>query len=84
MTITAKSTIKVKEWFFDKVNEAASAYNTYIVCEYTDGVADHTRLRVEEVLGETGKAYKVAIDAETASGSHKTWMAWIPKSVIED
>ena len=28
------------------------------------------------------KAYKVALDAETAGGNPKAWTAWIPKSAI--
>lgn len=77
-----KGVITVKEWFFDKVNEAARSYHIYLVGESKDGMLDHTKLRVEEVLAETEKAYKVHLDAETANGHVRTWTAWIPKSVI--
>lgn len=74
--------ITVKEWFFDKLNSQMLDYHCMIVGEYQDGRLDHTKLRVDEVLAETEKAYKVAIDAETQSGRPKTWTAWLPKSVI--
>lgn len=77
-----KGTWTVKEWIFDKINDAAKRYNTYIAGEYKDGMLDHSKLRVEEVLAETDKAYKVALDAETANGHVKTWTAWVPKSAI--
>ncbi len=77
-----KSIWTVKEWIFDNINEAARKYRTYLVGEYTDGILDHSKLRIEEVFEETEKAYKVALDAETASGYAKTWTAWIPKSAI--
>lgn len=75
--------IKVKEWFFDKVNDACKNYGRMLVGEYTDGMLDHTLLRIEELLAETEKAYKVNVDAETFGGNSVTWTCWIPKSVIE-
>ena len=77
-----KTTIKVAEWLFDKIYEAAKNYHIWLVGTYKDGQLDHTVLRVEEVLAETEKAYKVSIDAETESGVVKTWTAWIPKSAV--
>lgn len=77
------SVITVKEWFFDKVNEEAKKYNVWLCGEYTDGMLNHTKMRVDEVLRETEKAYYVALDAETSNGHVKTWNTWIPKSVIE-
>ena len=81
--------MKVKEWFFDKTNDAAKNFEMTLVGEYTDNetlgrVLDHTIFRVEEVLAETEKAIKVALDAETFGGNVKTWTTWVPKSVIEE
>ena len=82
-----KTTIKVKEWFFDKVYEEATKYHIYLNVEYkvVNGIEmlDHTTLRVDEVLKETEKAVQVVLDAETKSGSYHSWKTWIPKSVIE-
>lgn len=72
----------VKEWIFDKINESCKDYRCILVGEYADGMLDHTKLRVEEVLAETEKAYKVSLDAETFGGYPKSWTAWIPKSAI--
>lgn len=80
--MTQRSTITVKEWFFDKLNDQMLNYSCMIVGEYTNGRLDHTKLRIEDVLGETEKAWKVTVDAETRSGHAKAWTAWIPKSVI--
>ena len=82
MTITAKSTIKVKEWFGEKINEEAKGFHLYLIGEYKNGMMDHSQLRVEEVLRETEKAFQVALDAETANGDVRVWKCWIPKSVI--
>lgn len=76
------SIITVKEWIFDKINEAAHGYRIYLIGESKDGMLDHTKLRVLEVLAETEKAYKVALDAETSGGNPKAWTAWLPKSAI--
>ena len=82
-----KTTIKVKEWFFDKVYEEAKKYHIYLNGEYkvVNGIEmlDHITLRVDEVLKETEKAVQVVLDAETESGSYHSWKTWIPKSVIE-
>ena len=82
-----KTTIKVKEWFFDKLYEEAMKYHIYLNVEYkvVNGIEmlDHTTLRVDEVLKETEKAVQVVLDAETESGSYHSWKTWIPKSVIE-
>lgn len=74
----------VAEWLFDKVNAQAAEYRIYLIGEYKDGMLDHTKLRVEEVVAESEKAYKVKLDAETAGGHVKTWTAWVPKSVIKE
>lgn len=82
-----KTTIKVKEWFFDKVYEDAKKYHIYLCGEYTIEndirMLDHTTLRVDDVIKETEKAVQVVLDAETESGSYHSWKTWIPKSVIE-
>lgn len=82
-----KGIITVKEWFFDKTNRAAADYGVILEGEYIESetigsVLDHTKLRVEDVLAESEKAVKVALDATTRNGSHRTWTTWIPKSVI--
>lgn len=74
---------KVKEWFFDKVNETCKGYGRALVGEYKNGQLDHTILRVNEVVAETEKAFKVKLDAETFGGHWVEWTAWVPKSVIE-
>lgn len=79
----AKTTITVKEWFFNKVYDEMRTYHIFPAGTYTDGVLDRTKLRIEEVEKETEKAFKVVIDAETENGHVKAWSAWIPKSVIE-
>lgn len=83
----SKTTIKVKEWFFNKVYEEAKKYHIYLKGEYkfvnNVEMLDHTILRVDEVLKETEKAVQVVLDAETESGSYHSWKTWIPKSVIE-
>lgn len=83
----SKTTIKVKEWFFNKVYEEAKKYHIYLKGEYkfvnNVEMLDHTILRVDEVLKETEKAVQVVLDAETESGSYHPWKTWIPKSVIE-
>lgn len=79
-----KSIITVKEWFFDKVNDTCMNYKCMLAGEYIDGMLDHTKIRVDEVLAETEKAFKVAIDCETFNGNYKRWETWIPKSVIEN
>lgn len=83
----SKTTIKVKEWFFNKVYEEAKKYHIYLKGEYkfvnNVEMLDHTILRVDEVLKETEKAVQVVLDAETESGSYHSWKTWVPKSVIE-
>ena len=78
----ARTTIQVPEWFFDKLQNQMGKYNMYIVGEYKNGMLDHTILRIEEVLAETDKAFKVNIDAE-CNGHFKLWSTWIPKSLVE-
>lgn len=59
----AHTTITVKPWLFDKLSDEMRRYHFLLVCEYTDvnglSMADHSKLRVEEVLAETEKAYVV-------------------------
>lgn len=77
-----RQVITVKEWFFDKTNDACKNYHRTLVGEYKDGMLDHTKLRVEELLAETDKAIKVKLDCETFNGTVSSWECWIPKSVI--
>lgn len=83
----SKTTIKVKEWFFNKVYEEAKKYHIYLKGEYkfvnNVEMLDHTILRVDEVIKESEKAIQVVLDAETENGSYHPWKTWIPKSVIE-
>ncbi len=83
------TTITVKPWLFDKLSDEMRRYHFLLVCEYTDvnglSMADHSKLRVEEVLAETEKAYKVKLDVETENAGHpRTYTAWLPKSAIID
>lgn len=83
------SIITVKSWFWDKLQDEMRRYHLLLVCEYVDAdglhMADHSKLRIDEVMAETAKAYKVAIDAEFENGGRgHAWHAWIPKSVILD
>lgn len=79
-----RCTITVKEWFFNKVNMESKRYGLLLIGEYKDGVLDCTKLRVEQILAETEKAFKVMLDAETFRGNWKGFTTWIPKSVIEE
>lgn len=82
------TTITVKSWLFDKLSDEMRRYHFLLVCEYTDvnglSMADHSKLRVEEVIAETEKAYKVKLDVETVNGNPRTYTAWLPKSAIID
>lgn len=83
-------TISVREWFWDKLNETMKNYKCLIEPEYIETeteigrVADHTKLRIADFLGETENAYKVVVEAETFGGNYKEWITWIPKSAIID
>lgn len=76
----------VPEWFFDKVNDACKNYGCMLSGEYTEqgGITmlDHTKLRVDEMICESEKAYKVRVEAETRGGEYKGWTTWVPKSVV--
>lgn len=88
--ITSNSIVKVPEWFFDKVEYESKRYHILLTGEYNEvktesgmiHIMDHTKLRVDEVLRETEKAYQVALDAETIEGTGTQWRTWIPKSII--
>lgn len=81
------SIVTVKEWFFDKLYDTMSSYKCLPRAQYKteDGiqVIDRTKLFVTEVLAESEKAYKIAVDAETYAGNYKSWTTWLPKSVVE-
>lgn len=77
----------VKEWFFNKISDEAMNKKVYIMGEYIEQengnhVLDRTKFRIEGILGETEKAYKVQLDAETWGGRWCGWTTWIPKSVV--
>lgn len=83
-----RGTISIKEWFFNKVNEECKKYGMILAAEYKydedlqTSVCDRSKMRIDNVLAETEKAYKVVLDAETFGGAYKGWQTWIPKSVI--
>ena len=83
--------MKIKQWFYNKIQDTATRYNTFI------DVADESRTEngieadaegyvsviVREVLKETEKAVQVVLDTGNVIGSYKGWTTWIPKSVIK-
>lgn len=82
-----KQIITVPEWFWNRIDNDIRRHGWSLVVEYKESESlldriDHTKLRVEEILGETEKAYKVALDAETIGGYPKEWICWIPKSIL--
>ena len=79
--------LKIKEWFFDKIEETSSRYNTFIDCERNE---NGTRKNedgfiiaiMEEKIEETEKAIRVRLSIGGVVGSVKGWTTWIPKSVL--
>lgn len=80
------TTIRVKEWFRDKLHDEAMSHHLVLNGTYnTVGeiqMLDHETLRVDQVLAESEKAWKVVLDADTFGGVYKGYTTWIPKSVI--
>lgn len=79
--------LKVKKWFYEKTDDIAKTYNTFIDYErgYDDmiNVVDgFVTLYAREVLGESDKAIKVCLESGAVVGSCKGWTTWIPKSVL--
>lgn len=78
--------LKVKEWFFEKIKDEASRYNTYLDADYEDGelvVEDGCVFaQIEERIAESEKAIKVRFASGHIDGSCKGWTTWVPKSII--
>ena len=79
--------IKVKKWFYEKTNDTAKSYNTFIDYERDENsmmrvVDDVVTLYAREILSETEKAVKVCLESGAVVGSCKGWTTWIPKSVV--
>lgn len=80
-------TLKVKEWFLNKTQEAATRYNTFIDFERNEDdtiliVDGYATVFVEEKLAETEKAIQVVLHTGDVLGSYKGWKTWVPKSVV--
>ena len=85
-----RKTLRVKEWFVDKQQEAARRYNMYI--DVTDECrgelgqieADANGMIeiVAEILKESEKAIQAKLETGSTVGSNKGWTCWIPKSLI--
>lgn len=80
--------VKMKEWFYDKIQEKASSYNIYL--DHLDDDEGHrakveegyVAIMIEEFLGESEKATHLKLASGLIVGSSKGWDTWIPKSVI--
>lgn len=84
-----KKFIKVKEWFFDKTQETAGRYNTYIDVYSRDEngyiKADengYITVKADDILNESEKAIQVLLSSGEMVGTCKGWKTWIPKSLI--
>ena len=81
-------TMYIKEWFYEKEEEKAMWYNTFIDTpeRNEDGtvkvVDGYVLTVVEEILQESEKAIKVRFSTGSVVGSYKGWTTWIPKSVV--
>lgn len=78
--------LKIKEWFFEKIENEASHYHTHLEADYEDGkrvVEDGCVFaQIEEKIAESEKAIKVRFSSGRIDGSVKGWISWVPKSVI--
>ena len=79
--------LNIKEWFYNKTEETANRYNTFIdVARNEDGTIKIengcTTVYAQEVLSESEKAIQVVLSTGSVIGSYKGWKTWIPKSVI--
>ena len=77
-----RGTVEIKEWFFDKLENQMKNYGMLIAGTYEDGIRSNSKIRINEVLAESEKAYKINIDADTFGGNCRTYTTWIPKSVV--
>lgn len=85
-----REVIKIKEWFYDKTQAAARAYNVFldVTAESRNEIGSITADEngylncVAEVLDESEKAYKVHLESGAVVGSVKGWTTWVPKTVM--
>ena len=82
-------TAKIKEWFFDKIQETAGQYSCYInvISRNNDGmiIADtdgYVTVEVDEIIKESDKAVQMKLATGDIEGSYNEWKTWVPKSVI--
>lgn len=84
-TLNERTTIRLKEWIYDRESSKAASYNLFFNVVERDAEKYDT-IKVEDgyvkafvtVTAETEKAVKVNFD--TIEG--REWTAWIPKSQI--
>lgn len=84
-TLNERTTIRVKEWIYDRESSKAASYNIFFNVVERDAEKYDT-IKVEDgyikafvtVIAETEKAVKVNFD--TIEG--REWTAWVPKSQI--
>lgn len=79
--------LKIKEWFYDKIEDASRCYNTFIDFRRDENgcrkIEDgYITVIVEQQYRETEKAIQVRLQSGECVGSCKGWNTWIPKSVI--
>ena len=87
-----QTTVIVKWWIYNKINERASQYGWYILAEGTLPYLPYgkwhfdTMILEGEVLAETEKAVKVSLDYKKHCSDEvfHGFTAWIPKSAIEE
>lgn len=84
------TTLRIKEWFENKIQMEASRYNMLFNVKYTeingirqmDTTDGYVTVEIEEVIKETEKAMQIKIATGHIDGSTKGYTTWIPKSVI--
>lgn len=85
--------IKIKDWFFNKMQDEAKRYNYWIDVKYNEEMKDgdanlinnedgYVTAYVQEEIKETEKAVNVVLSTGFIDGSTKGWKTWMPKSVI--
>lgn len=79
--------LRIKEWFYEKTQDTATRYNTFIDTDrdengYTKVEDGFVTVFALEILAESEKAMQVLLGTGSVVGSVKGWRTWIPKSVI--
>lgn len=85
--------IKIKDWFFNKMQDEAKRYNCWIDVKYNEEMQEgdanlinnedgYITVYVQEEIKETEKAVNVVLSTGFIDGSTKGWKTWIPKTVI--